>query len=286
MKSLAAFLLTATAALGQIVDPTLEDVAYSDDHEAQKLDVYQAKSDQPVPAMIWIHGGGWRAGSKDQIPAWLALAVRGGWLSVVSVEYRFTDVATHPAQVEDCLRAVQFVRHHAAEWNIDPSRLGVAGGSAGAHLSLCVALRDDVAQAGAEDPVERESSRVLCAVSFAGPTDWSLLDGAKDPHPGYRQIIGHRPDVPAAELDAALKTDVSPISFVTDDDPPLLLVHGDADTIVPLRHAEVLDAKADETGIESELFVIEGGGHGVMGDPGGTRRASAFVREHLATSGR
>ena len=110
---------------------THKDVAYDDVHAAQKVDVYLAESNKPTAAMVYIHGGGWRAGSKDHIPARLANAVHQGWLSVVSVEYRFTDVAPHPAQVHDCVRAIQFVRHNATKWNIDPKRIGVTGGSAG-----------------------------------------------------------------------------------------------------------------------------------------------------------
>ena len=106
---------------------THRDVAYADTHAAQKLDVYLAASDQPTPVMIHIHGGGWRGGSKNRVPSWLMNAVREGWLSVVSVEYRFTDVAPHPAQVNDCMRAIQFVRHNAAKWNMDPQRIGVTG---------------------------------------------------------------------------------------------------------------------------------------------------------------
>ena len=82
--------------------------------------------------------------------------------------------------MNDCLRAIQFVRHNAAKWKIDPQRIGVTGGSAGGHLSLWVALHDDAAEAKSNDPVARQSSRVACAVSFAGPTDWSLLI----PYPG------------------------------------------------------------------------------------------------------
>ncbi len=81
--------------------------------------------------MIFIHGGGWRGGSKKNVPGWLKSLVADGKLSVIAVEYRFTDVATHPTQVNDCLRAIQFVRYNAAKWNIDPQRIGVTGGSAG-----------------------------------------------------------------------------------------------------------------------------------------------------------
>ncbi len=111
------------------------------------------------------------------------------------------------------------MRHNAAKWNIDPKRIGVTGGSAGGHLSLWVALHDDVADAKSEDPIKRESSRVACAVSFAGPTDWSLLSTINHQHPAYRQLLGYEPKTEADKMDEAAKRDVSPISFVSQDDP-------------------------------------------------------------------
>ncbi|MCG8600056.1 MAG: alpha/beta hydrolase, partial [Verrucomicrobiales bacterium] len=127
--------LFAATAVGAKAPPSHSDIAYGTDDKAQALDVYLAKSEEPTPVVIFFHGGGWRAGSKQAVPPYLRKAVDEGWASVVSVEYRFTDVATHPAQVNDCARAIQFVRSKAEEWNIDPERLAVTGGSAGAHLA-------------------------------------------------------------------------------------------------------------------------------------------------------
>lgn len=275
-------LIGALASSGWAQMPTHRDLAYDDDHASQCVDVYLAKSDQPTPALIYIHGGGWRGGSKKHVPAWLRAFVAAGKLSVVAVEYRFTDVATHPAQVNDCLRAIQFVRHNAKTWNIDPDRLGVTGGSAGGHLSAYVALHDDAAQADSEDPVERHSSRVACAVSFAGPTDWSLLSSIPHDHPAYRQLIGYKPGTPAEELDAELIKDVSPLSFVSKDDPPIMQVHGDKDVIVPLEHAVKLHEKLQSTGVRTELVVIPDGNHGVSGGSGPhADQPKAFVEEIL-----
>lgn len=263
-------------------DATYRDIAYDDDDPAQRVDVYLAKSDKPTPAMIFIHGGGWRAGSKSNVPRWLKRFVAEGQLSLVSVEYRFTNVKTHPAQVDDCLRAVQFVRHNAAKWNIDPKRLGVTGGSAGGHLSAYVALHDDAAKPDSTDPVERESSRVACAVPFAGPTDWSLLSTIEHRHPAYRQLIGYEPGTPADKMSPELMKDVSPITFASKDDPPMLQVHGDKDDIVPIEHALRLHEKLQSLGVSSELVVIPGGNHGVAGAGDAvTARATAFVRQHL-----
>ncbi len=280
----ACVLSPASSILAQAADTALthKDVAYDDAHVAQKLDVYLAKSDKPMPTVVYIHGGGWRAGSKNRIPGWLMNAVQEGWLSVISVEYRFTDVAPHPAQVNDCLRAVQFVRHNAVDWNIDPQRIGVTGGSAGGHLSLWVALHDDEVNADSSDPVERQSSRVVCAVSFAGPTDWSLLSKLDHKHPAYRQLIGCEPGTPADQMDAKAKKDVSPISFVSKDDPPIMQVHGDKDTTVPLEHARNMHERLRSVGIKSELVVVEGANHAVAGaGPQVTKRATAFVRNYL-----
>lgn len=260
--------------------PTHREVVYDNDHASQCLDVYLTKSDKPTPAMIYIHGGGWRAGSKKNIPAWLRKFVVDGQLSVVSVEYRFTNIATHPAQVNDCLRAVQFVRQNAAKWNIDTNRLGVTGGSAGGHLSAYVALHDDAADAKSDDPVQRLSSRVACAVSFAGPTDWTLLSTIDHRHPAYRQLIGYKPGTSAADLSTKMIKDVSPISFVSQDDPPIMQVHGDKDATVPIEHAAKLHKKLEAAGVKSELVVIPGGNHGVAG-AGNSKRATNFVKQHL-----
>ncbi len=189
---------------------------------------------------------------------------------------------THAAQVNDCMRAIQFVRHNAADWNIDPQRIGVTGGSAGGHLSLWVALHDDAADADSKDPVERHSSRVACAVSFAGPTDWSLLGRLDHNHPAYRQLLGYEPGTPADQMDAKAKKDVSPISFVSQDDPPIMQVHGNKDDIVPIEHARNMHERLDRVGVKTQLVIIEGANHGVAGaGPQIARRAGTFVREEL-----
>lgn len=271
--------------LAQRLQPTHQDLAYDQQHAAQKLDVYLADSEKELPAMIYIHGGGWRAGSKNSVPAWLTSLVRDKVAHVVSVEYRFTDVAPHPAQTNDCLRAIQFARAHAEEWKIDTSRIGVTGGSAGGHLSLYVALHDDVAQPDSGDPVQQQSSRVACAVSFAGPTDWGLLDEIDHAHPAYRQLVGYQPGTPLKEMDAAKIEDVSPISFVSKDDPPIMQVHGDADVVVPVQHARRLEARLKEFGITSELVEIKGGNHGVSGaGPNFSMQATKFVHQAFSNN--
>jgi acetyl esterase/lipase len=262
---------------------THRNVAYHTEDKAQALDVYLAKSDKPTPVVVFIHGGGWRGGSKNAVPPYLLDAVVEGWTSVVSVEYRFTDVATHPAQVNDCARAIQFVRSKAKEWNLDAKRIAVTGGSAGAHLALWLALHDDFANSKSDDPVERESSRVSCAIGFAGPTDWSLLSEIDHKHPAYRQLLNYEPGTAAAEMDAEKKANVSPITFASKDDPPILIVHGDADVIVPVRHARDLDERMEQAEADSDLLIIEGGNHSIAGarHPKAVKESVAFLKEHL-----
>lgn len=278
---LLAFVLSA--GLAWAAKPDHKDVAYDDDHKSQMLDVYLAKTDKPAPVMVYIHGGGWRAGSKNRIPGFLAKANDEGWLAVISVEYRFTDVAPHPAQVDDCARAIQFVRHNAKKWNLDAKRMGVTGGSAGGHLSAYMALQDDEAKPDSKDPVERQSSRVSFAIPFAGPTDWNLLGKIEHKHPAYRQLLGYEPGTPAAKMSAKLKNDVSPLHFVSKDDPPMLIVHGDADVIVPFEHATVLETALKKVSVPVELMRVKDGLHNVAGAgiAPTAERATKFMRKHL-----
>lgn len=263
--------------------PDHKDLAYDHDDKAQVLDVYLAKGKKPAPVMVYIHGGGWRAGSKNRIPTFLAEANAEGWLAIVAVEYRFTDVAPHPAQVDDCARAIQFVRHHAKKWNLDTKRMGVTGGSAGGHLSAYVAVQDDEADPKSKDPVARLSSRVSFAIPFAGPTDWSLLGKIKHGHPAYRQLLGYEPGTAAEKMSGKKKADVSPLTFVSKDDPPMLVVHGDADVIVPFEHAKVFVEALRAVSVPVELVVVKGGRHNVAGAgvPPTAKRATKFMRQHL-----
>lgn len=284
MKFLVLTLLCALSLGALAQEPkVLKNIAYDDEHAAQALDVYLAKTEEPAPVMIYIHGGGWRGGSKNRIPGFLSKANAEGWLAVVSVEYRFTDVAPHPAQVDDCARAIQFVRHNAEAWNINPKRIGVTGGSAGGHLSAYVALQDDEADPDSEDEVARLSSRVSFAIPFAGPMDWGLLSTIDHRHPAYRQLLGYEPGTPADQMDPAKKKDVSPLHFVSKDDPPIFIVHGDADVIVPIEHAQVLEKALKEAGVDVKTHIVKDGKHNVAsgGLPEIAESATIYLRERL-----
>ena len=150
------------------------DVTYGRTHpEIQQLDAYLVKSTQPTPVVIEIHGGGWRRGSKSQFVYQgdrIGAIIESG-ISVISINYRLTPQHTFPAQMDDVVRAVQFVRSKAKEWNLDSDRIAALGGSAGAHLAAWVALHDDLAQPYGTDGVARISSRLACFVVLSGPMD-------------------------------------------------------------------------------------------------------------------
>lgn len=261
----------------------LKNIPYDNDNPSQILDFYPAKTDAPAPVMVYFHGGGWRGGSKNRIPKYLLEANADGWIALVSVEYRFTDIAPHPAQVDDCARSIQFVRQNAKKWNLDPERIGVTGGSAGGHLSAYIALQDDEANPDSKDPIERQSSRVAFAIPFAGPMDWGLLSTVEHGHPAYRQLLGYDPGTPADKMSAKQKKDVSPLHLVSADDPPVLIVHGDVDKIVPVEHAQALKAALEKVKVLSELHLIEGGTHAIAGgnEASSVERALRFMRKHL-----
>ena len=204
-------------------------------------------------AIAFMVSGGW-------FSRWQPPAQRVAWFEHL-LEAGFTVFAVHhgsaprfkvPEAVDDVRRAVRHVRMHAAEYGIDPDRIGAHGGSAGGHLSLMLGLAGDPGDADAEDPVERVSSRVQAVVALFPPVDLT-------------RIVGPSERFPALDFDPALAGNVSPIGFASADDPPVLLIHGDGDELVPLANSERMSAALDKVGVANELIVIEGAGHGFRG---------------------
>ena len=147
--------------------PDMANVPYGP-HERNVLDFWKAKSDKPAPLVVFIHGGGFRGGSKESYHSdrLLASMLKSG-VNCAAINYRFLDTAPVQTILLDCAHAVQFLRSKAADWNIDKTHIACVGGSAGAGTSLWLATHDDVAIPGSDDPVLRESSRISCAVLYA-----------------------------------------------------------------------------------------------------------------------
>lgn len=246
------------------------DIPYIPDGDAaQKLDVYlpEKASDKPLPTLIWIHGGGWRAGNKANPPG-LALIATG--YAVASIEYRFSQKAVFPAQIQDCQAAIRFLRANAKKYNLDPEKFGVWGASAGGHLSALVGTaggRKAFAPIGGN---EDQSDRVQCVIDIFGPANFNsvMAQAAADQNvkniftwntPGdpYSGLIGGKLGQDKDKCDA-----VSPITYVSRENPPFLIHHGTADALVPYQQSVELADALKKAGVEVTLQTFPGAGHG------------------------
>lgn len=229
-----------------VPQPTKTDVAYGT-HPKQVLHFWKAESDQPTSLLFFIHGGGWQSGNRmnKHLLAMLPNLLKHG-ISVVSIEYRFIREAVEQgieppvkAPLHDAARALQFVRSKAGQWNIDKSRIAACGGSAGACSSLWLAFHDDMADPTSDDPVSRESTRLLCAAVLGAQT---TLDPEQmkewTPNSKYGShafgIFKPGPNKFAQDFDAFLEKrdeiadwigEYSPYALVSSDDPPVYLFY-------------------------------------------------------------
>jgi acetyl esterase/lipase len=260
----------------------MRNVAYvTNGHERQKLDLFLPPgATNPLPLIIWVHGGAWRGGSKEQCPA-LRYLPQG--YAVASLNYRLSQHAIFPAQIEDCKAAVRWLRAHAKEHNLDPERFAAWGASAGGHLVALLGTAGDVKkfEVGANLEV---SSRVRAVVDFFGPTDFTRM--AKDSLPGSR-FDHDAPDAPEAKLIGGPVQEnkdkcaaANPITYVASNNPPFLILHGDQDNLVPYQQSEFLRDALQKAGVPVTLKIIPGAGHG-FGGPDIDRQVTAFLEQHL-----
>jgi acetyl esterase/lipase len=268
------------------------DISYIPDGDSsQRLDLYlpERRSDRPLPVVVWIHGGGWLGGSKKENPG-AALTARGEYASA-SVEYRFSDKAIFPAQIQDCQAAIRFLRANANKYNIDSDRIGVWGASAGGHL---VSLLGTSGGADAFPKIGQnrdQSDRVQAVIDLFGPTDFQAVkaqvaaDNAvknifnfEDMSSPYAKLFNARPGERAD-----LEKSASPMTFVSKDDPPFLIVHGTADTLVPYAQATEFTDALKKAGVEVLLQTIPGGKHGgpEFMSAGAIRLYKNFFDKHL-----
>jgi len=222
----------------------------------------------PFPCIVFIHGGGWSGGNRHAYRTAIETAARKGYVAV-TVSYRLTqpDPQTgqpkepFPAQIHDCKAAVRWVRAHANEHQIDPQKIGVTGGSAGGHLSLLVGLTD------AKDGLEGElgnggqSSRVQAVCNVFGPTDMPVLFQSTPAVYGLVKALCNG----TLEEQPAMYKAVSPVTYISKDDPPVLTLHGSDDKLVPVEQAMILDKAMKAAGLSHELLILEGQGHGFGG---------------------
>jgi acetyl esterase/lipase len=224
--------------------------------------VPEAKSDKPRPLIVFIHGGGWENGRKSDCGVIFAF-MKGGSYAGASLNYRLTDQAIWPAQIHDVKAGIRWLRAHAAEHNIDPERIGVMGISAGGHLVSLLGVTGGVKELeGTLGANAGTDSRVQCVIDFCGPSDFLTFGGKgsiineNDPKSAPGKLLGggvkDKPDVARA---------VSPVTYITKDVAPFLIVHGDKDNLVPLDQAREFREALGKAGVPAALIVGKGGAH-------------------------
>lgn len=232
MKRLLLLLLCAVATRAEKPAPDIANAAYGT-HERNVLDLWKAKTDRPTPLVVYIHGGGFRGGDKASLSEQLLRLCLDSGISVAAIHYRLSQHAPFPAPMLDGARAIQFLRHKAKEWNLDPARIAATGSSAGAGISLWVGFHDDLADRRSTDPVLRQSSRLKVAGVFGAQSTYDprkikeLIGGRAHEHPALIPFYGLKPD----ELDSPraykLYEEAAPITYLTRDDPPVFLVYNE-----------------------------------------------------------
>lgn len=246
------------------------------------LDLHHPGGADPAPLIVYVHGGAWRAGSRDQMP--IGLLMKEGF-AIASVDYRLTPEAPFPANVHDIKAAIRFLRARAGQFRIDTDRVAIIGSSAGGHLAALVGVT------GGHPDLEGtvgehldQSSEVQAIVSYYGASNLTTILSQSTPH-------GLKVRVPALELlfggpiseRETLARLASPVFHVDRDDPPVLLIHGDQDPQMPINQSHELVGACRKAGVRVQFDVIHGGAHGGGDFYTGERMhaVAAFLREVL-----
>ncbi len=274
------------------VRPTHPDLKYGP-YDRNVMDVWLAESDKPTPVLVSIHGGGFRGGNKSVSGDILKECLESG-ISVVAITYRLSDEAIAPAQFLDSARAIQFIRHKAKDWNLDPTRMAATGGSAGAGISLWLGFHEDLADPDNEDPVLQQSTRLTCMAVYNGQTSYDprFIRELFPSTDTYREsALGQLFGVDLSKLDDLpqekyrLFEEVSALPHLTKDDVPVVLFYGSTmDTPITSqgigihhpRFGKALKEKMDQLSIECHVHA---------GIPRGDEWITLtmdFVKKHLA----
>ena len=252
-------------------------------HERQKLDLYVPAGGTNVPLVIWVHGGAWLTGSKDNTRAtWL---LERGY-AVASINYRLSQHAQFPAQIEDCKAAIRWLRGNATRYGYDANRIGVWGASAGGHLVALLGVTGDTKEFDTSGNLG-VSSRVQAVCDYFGPTDFTKMD-QQTASPGRSRHDA--PDSPESKLiggpiqeNLEKVARANPITYVTAGDAPFLILHGDKDNTVPAGQSDLLYEALKKAEVEATYLVIKGAGHGGPAFEAQEIRAlvAAFFDKHL-----
>lgn len=264
----------------------LADLDYSgNDNARQKLDLYlpeggATEAAKALPLVVFIHGGGWRSGDKASGISRLKPFLEEGKYAGASIGYRLSGEAAWPAQIHDCKAAIRFLKAHAGEYGIDADRIAVYGTSAGGHLVAMLGVAGDVPELEGQIGSHLDmSSEVACVVDFFGPSDLLSMNeekGAIDhdaPNSPESLMLGG----PMLERKDLAKQ-ASPLTHVSADDKPTLIVHGDEDPVVIFSQSVKFETALEAVGVPVTFVKVKGGGHGKGFGP----RVTAIVAEFLA----
>ncbi|MEM9281021.1 MAG: alpha/beta hydrolase fold domain-containing protein [Verrucomicrobiota bacterium] len=265
-------------------------LSYADnDNPRQTVDLYlptNATADEPLPLVCWIHGGGWRGGTKDNARRVLPFLESGNY-AVASIGYRLTDEAQWPSQIQDCKAAIRFLKAKADKFGIDPDRIAVWGSSAGGHLVAMLGVANDIENFDAgKYPDYGTTSEVTCVVDYFGPTELLAMNeqGSKMDHDAANSPEGLLVGGAIQENQETAK-DASPLSHVTSDDKPFLIVHGTEDPLVPHQQSVEFEEALEEVGVAATFVSVDGGAHGGGFPPETTDIVKEFIDWHLRQVG-
>ncbi|HOX03887.1 MAG TPA: alpha/beta hydrolase [Candidatus Paceibacterota bacterium] len=256
-------------------------------HARQVLDLFVPdKAEKALPVIVWIHGGAWMGGDKGGCPPLRQGFAEQGY-AVASLNYRLSQHAVYPAQIEDCKAAIRWLRAHARDYRLDPARFGVWGSSAGGHLVALLGVTGDVKTFDVGRHLEF-SSAVQCVVDDYGPTDFSQFDAHRLAGQRSALAVAGSPEsllIGGSVLLPENKEKVAranPIAFVTAGDAPFLINHGDADATVPHHQSELLFEALKKAGVPVRFNTVKGGGHGAgFGGPELEKMRRDFLAYHL-----
>lgn len=272
-----------------------EDVVYGRKFgTALTMDVFTPAKPNGV-GLIFVVSGGWFSAHEAINPGFLEPFLKRGYTVFAVVhgsqpKFNITEI------LGDMNRAVRYIRHHAADYGVDPERLGIMGASAGGHLSLMQGTAGAAGDPNAKDEVDRESSRVAAVACFFPPTDFFNYGKPGEDALGRGILKGFRAPFDFEEIDGETKrfveiTDepklqeigkaISPVNHASSDDPPTLIIHGDADELVPIQQAEIMVAALEKAGVESKLVTKPGAGHGWGDLPKDLETLADWFDEHL-----
>jgi acetyl esterase/lipase len=256
------------------------DVAYvANGHPRQTLDLYLPQIEGKRPLIIWIHGGAFRMGSKaDEVPR----AYLDDGYAIASINYRLSQHALFPAQIEDCKAAVRWLRANAAHFQLDPQRFAAWGPSAGGHLAAMLGTTGSVREYDVGEHLD-VSSAVQAVVDHFGPTDFLHMDDHRLPN----GMVHDPADSPESQLVGGpiqqypeRVARANPITYVTNTAPPFLVIHGDHDPLVPYHQSQILVAALQAAGVPVTFYTVIGGQHGNFTDPAVAELTKSFLLAH------